>query len=56
MSSRSDEVLKQLNRLVNDRKIAPQARNQIREAVNHIRDLQCQVSGPGKTPIDIVPD
>lgn len=53
MSSRSDEVMKQLNRLVNDRNITPQARNQIREAVNHIRDLQCQLSEPAETLEDL---
>lgn len=56
MSSRSDEVMKQLNRLVNDRNITPQARNQIRDAVNHIRDLQWQLIGPAEIPKDFVPD
>jgi len=56
MSSRSDEVMKQLNRLVNDRNITPQARNHIREAVDYIRELKCQVSESGETPKDFVPD
>jgi hypothetical protein len=56
MSNRSDEVMKQLNRLVNDRNITPQARNQIREAMNHIRDLHYQLSGPVETAEDFVPD
>ena len=56
MSSRSDEIIKQLIRLVNDRNITPQARNQIREAMNHIRDLDCQLSEPAETPEDFLPD
>jgi len=49
MRSRSDEIVKQLNRLVNDRNITLQARKQIREAVNHIRKLQCRVSATDET-------
>ena len=56
MSSRSDELMKRLNRLVNDRNITPQARNQINEAVNHIRDLQCQLSELVEVPKELVSD
>ena len=56
MSSRSDEIIKQLIRLVNDRNITPQARNQIREAMNHIRDLDCQLSEPAETRENFLPD
>jgi hypothetical protein len=54
MSSRSDEIMKRLNRLVNDRNITPQARNQISEAVNHIRSLECQLSESVKEPEGLV--
>ena len=40
MNSRSNEVIKQLNRLANDRSLPLQARNRINEAVRHIRELQ----------------
>lgn len=54
MSSRSDEVIKQLIRLVNDRNITPLARNQIREAMNHIRNLECQLSEPAEKSEDFL--
>ena len=40
MKSRTDEVIKQLNRLVNDRSLATPTRNKIRDAVQHINKLQ----------------
>ncbi len=43
MIDRSDEIIKQLNRIVNDRSISPPTRNKIREAVLHIRDLHTAV-------------
>ncbi len=43
MTERSYEIIKQLNRLVNDRNLAPCARNKLREAVRHIKELQDQV-------------
>ena len=44
MKSRSEEIVKQLNRLANDRGLAPIARNRIRDAVQHIKDLHRQMS------------
>ena len=39
MIDRSAEVIKQLNRITNDRNVPSHARNQIREAIRHINDL-----------------
>ena len=39
MMEKSNEIIKQLNRLANDRRLAPQVRNQVREAMQHIKDL-----------------
>jgi len=39
MNDKSSELVKQLNRLLNDRSLAPSARNQVREAMLHIKDL-----------------
>lgn len=44
MIERSNEVIKQLNRLANDRSLAPQTRNKLREAVQHIKDLQIRIT------------
>ena len=47
MTSRSNEIIKQLNRLANDRNIPHLARNNIRDAVQHIRELLLKVvEGP----------
>ena len=40
MNNRSSEIIKQLNRLANDRSLPMQARNKINDAVRHIRQLQ----------------
>ncbi len=40
MNSRTNEIIKQLNRLANDRSLPIQARNKINEAVRHMRELQ----------------
>ena len=40
LSERSEEIIKQLNRLANDRTINMQARNRIRNAAQHIREMQ----------------
>ena len=40
MKSRSEEIIKQLNRLINDRNLAMPVRNKIRDAVQHIKKLQ----------------
>ena len=39
MLDRSNEIIKKLNRLVNDRSLNPQARKHISDAIRHIRDL-----------------
>ncbi len=39
MKNRSEEIVKQLNRLANDRSLAPPVRNKIRDTIQHIRDL-----------------
>ncbi len=53
MTSRSSEVIKQLNRLANDRNIPQLARNNIRDAVRHIRELQLKlVEGLGAATDD----
>ena len=39
MIDRSTEIIKQLNRLANDRNLTPQARKNISEAIRHIREL-----------------
>lgn len=44
MNHRSDEVIKQLNRLANDRSLAPYVRNKLRDAINHVRELQFKLS------------
>ena len=44
MNERSNEIIKQLNRLVNDRSLAPHARNKIRDAIQHVRELQLKLS------------
>lgn len=43
MNTRTNEIIKQLNRLVNDRSLSMQARNKINEAVRHIRELQLKL-------------
>ena len=39
MIERSNEIIKQLNRLANDRNLSPQVRNKVRDALQHIKDL-----------------
>jgi len=53
VTSRSNEIIKQLNRLANDRNIPHRARNNIRDAVQHIRELTLKVAeGPGAATDD----
>jgi uncharacterized protein (UPF0147 family) len=40
MNNRSSEIIKQLNRLANDRSLPMQARKRINDAARHIRELQ----------------
>ena len=44
MLDKSDDIVRQLNRLANDRNIAPRSRNQLLDAAQHIRDLHQQPS------------
>ena len=44
MIEKSNEVIKELNRLVNDRSLKPQVRNKISRAAQHIKDLHQAVS------------
>ncbi len=39
MNDRSNEIIKQLNRLANNRTLPMQARNKMLEAARHIKDL-----------------
>ncbi len=43
MIERSDEIIKQLNRLANDRNLPPTVRNKMRDVVQHIKILHNQV-------------
>ena len=43
MNDRSNEIIKQLNRLANERSLTPNVRNKIREAQHHIRDLSIKL-------------
>ncbi len=49
---KSNEIIKQLNRLVNDRRLDPQARNQVREAMQHIKDLGFRLKEIQRDKID----
>ena len=42
MINRSEEIIKQLNRLVNDRSLPPYARNRVSHAIQHIKELNRQ--------------
>jgi len=44
MSNKSNEIIKQLNRFANDRNLALYTRNKIRDAINHVRELQLKLS------------
>jgi hypothetical protein len=39
MTERSNEIIRQLNRLANDRNLPPQVRNKVLDALQHIKDL-----------------
>ena len=43
MIDKSNEIIKQLNRLANDRSLTPKVRGNIREAAQHIKDLHSGV-------------
>ena len=44
MNHRTEEIIKQLNRLANDRNLATYTRNKLRDAISHIRELQLKLS------------
>jgi uncharacterized protein (UPF0147 family) len=44
MNSRTNEVIKQLNRLANDRSLPMQVRNKINDAARHIKELQLRLA------------
>jgi uncharacterized protein (UPF0147 family) len=43
VENRSNEIIKQLNRLANDRNLPMQARNKINTALQHIKELQLKL-------------
>ncbi len=43
MIDRSTEIIRQLNRVANDRNLPSNTRNQIREAIRHINELHAGV-------------
>ena len=43
MTDRGNEIIKQLNRLANDRSLPPQVRNKARDATQYIKELQHEV-------------
>jgi len=52
MMEKSTEIIKQLNRLANDRTLAPQARDKVREAMQHIKDLGFRLKEIQRDKID----
>lgn len=44
MNAKSKEIVKQLNRLVNDRSLPLQARNKVNQAAQHIREMQLRLA------------
>jgi hypothetical protein len=51
MNDRSDEIIKQLNRLANDRSLAISVRNKIRQALHHIQELNFQLDEFERDPL-----
>ncbi len=50
VENRSHEIVKQLNRLANDRSLPMQARNKISQALQHIKELQLKLETTGEMP------
>ena len=48
VENRSHEIVKQLNRLANDRSLPMQARNKISQALQHVKELQLRLETAGK--------
>jgi hypothetical protein len=51
MNDRSNEIIKQLNRLANDRGLTLNVRNKIREALHHIQDLDFKLEEFERDPL-----
>ena len=51
MNDRSNEIIKQLNRLTNDRSLSIKARNKILEALRHIQDLDFKLEEFERDPL-----
>lgn len=51
MNERSNELIKQLNRLANDRSIPPHARNKIHDAAQFIKNLQVETHPSEVKPV-----
>jgi hypothetical protein len=51
MNDRSNEIIKQLNRLANDRNLALNVRNKVRDALHHIQDLNLKLKEHERDPI-----
>ena len=51
MNDRSNEIIKQLNRLANDRNLALNVRNKVRDALHHIQDLNLKLKEFERDPI-----
>ncbi len=43
MNDRGNEIIKQLNRLANDRSLPQHVRNKVRDTVQYIKELQSEV-------------
>ncbi len=48
VENRSHEIVKQLNRLANDRSLPMQARNKINQALQHVKELQLRLETAGE--------
>ena len=51
MNDRSNEIIKQLHRLANDRNLALNVRNKVRDALHHIQDLNLKLKEFERDPI-----
>lgn len=51
MNDKSNEIIKQLNRLTNDRSLTVNVRNKIREAMRHIQDLDFKLEEFERNPL-----
>lgn len=49
--SRSNEIIKNLNRLANDRTLPPNTRNKVRDAARHMKELHDEVEGLRETTL-----